>query len=205
MSGFADFYGAPLDTSVAEHSDYSVIPPGDYICQVDKAEVKPTKANNGWLLEVQLTVVDGSYTNRKLWDRINIINPSVEAAAIGKRTLIALGNACGYSTLGQPEDLLQKYCMCHVKVKEDQNKITDYKPIPQAATPVPVAAPVPMPAPQHYTGPQPPQAAQYVVPQVPAVPFQGAPTPVPAVPTGTSSPVAAAPVAQGGNTPPWKH
>lgn len=130
MGYMSNFFGGGFNTnSVPPQSDYDVLPPGKYLVQIDKSEVKQTKKGNGHYLEIAMTVFDGQYRNRKLWDRINIQNPSQQCTDIGLRQLSALGRAVGIALVTSEDQFLSKTCIAHVKVKDEQNEIRTYSPI----------------------------------------------------------------------------
>lgn len=127
MSDLATIFGNGFDTgSVPPAEDFVAIPPGKYPALVEKAEVKSTKAGNGHYVELTLSILDGQYKNRKLFDRINIDNPSQECVSIGLRSLAALGQAIGLTSISDTSQLLQKVCIAHVKVKDEQNYVRTY-------------------------------------------------------------------------------
>ncbi len=155
MSNLAAIFGAGFDTNTVEpQGDFEVIPPGKYPVSIDKSEVKQTKKQDGHYLEVAMTVLDGEFRNRKLWDRINIQNPSKQCTEIGRRKLSALGRATGVTYISNENQFLGKTCMAHVKVKDEQNEIRTYSatanpcftaPIgPQALVQAPVQPVAPM-------------------------------------------------------------
>lgn len=130
MSNLAAIFGAGFDTNTVEpQGDFEVISPGKYPVTIDKAEVLQTKKQDGYYLKVCMTVLDGQYRNRKLWDNINIQNPSQQCVDIGLRTLSALGKATGVTYVSDENQFLGKTCMVHVKVKGEQNEIRTYSAI----------------------------------------------------------------------------
>jgi hypothetical protein len=152
-----------FDTGAVEpQSDYEVIPPSKVLVLIEEAEVKPTKANTGYYLKLKLSVVDGPYKNWKLFDNINVQNPSAQCVEIGLRQLAALGLAIGVKVITDSSQLVKKTCFAHVKVKDDQNYIRTYSPVTPAAAPgVPQqpTAPAQQQAPPQCSQPATPQAA----------------------------------------------
>jgi hypothetical protein len=98
--------------------------------------------------------LDGPAKNRKLWDRINVQNPSQECTRIGLSQLSALGIACGITFVQSEDQFLGKLCYARVKVKGENNEIHTYS------------------SPESTGGPGQPQPASRVQPayQPPAVP-----------------------------------
>lgn len=144
MNDLASIFGQGFDTgSVEPQQDFDVLPPGKYPVLIEAAGVKQTKAKTGHYLEIQMVVLDGPAKNRKLWDRINIQNPSVQCVEIGLRQLAALGQAVGLAAITDSSQLLNKSCVASVKVKNDQNEIRTYKPFEDAQSVQPPAAQYP--------------------------------------------------------------
>lgn len=127
------FFGDAFDPADHEPTtDFAVLSPGKYPVEIEAAEVKETKAGNGHYIKVTLCVLDGEYKNRKLWDYINIDNPSGECVTISMRQLSVLCQAVGLVAIRDTAELVSKTCFAHVKVKDDQNSIRTYSGLPPA-------------------------------------------------------------------------
>lgn len=149
----AAIYGGDFDVdSVDPATGFDVLPAGWYQCQIDKAEIKRTKAGTGQYLHLELTVVGETYNGRKLFPNINLQNPNMKAVEIGMRELAALGLACGLSVLTDTQELLGKVIEARVKVEQQEgyeadNKVTAYRPVQgTAAAARPASTPKPAPA-----------------------------------------------------------
>ena len=83
--------------SVPEDSsnDFSPIPEGEYIAEIVDSSLKPTKAGNGMMLNLQWRIIDGRYTNRRIFERLNIVNPNEKAQEISQRSLKRICAAVG--------------------------------------------------------------------------------------------------------------
>ncbi|HUS88472.1 MAG TPA: DUF669 domain-containing protein [Desulfosporosinus sp.] len=139
MSNLTQVFGQGFNVnSVEPQSDFDVLPPGKYPVIIDKAEVLQTKKRDGAYLKVKMTILEGPEKNRKLWDNINIANPSAKCVEIGLSELSALGRACGITVVSSEDQFLGKTCVACVKVKDGQNEIRTYKRIgePDVAEPV---------------------------------------------------------------------
>lgn len=77
------------------------LPPGIYGAVIKSEETKPTKAGTGEYLQLVLEVDEGPHAGAKIFERLNLRNPSVKAMAIAQETLIKICEAAG---LGQPGD-----------------------------------------------------------------------------------------------------
>ena len=142
--------GAGFDPrSVEPQSDFEAIPPGKYIVLIEEAEVKQTKAGNGHYINLRLSVIEGPHKNRKVFDNINIDNPSAQCVEIGLRSLSALGLALGLNAITDTAQLLNRIVTAHIKVKDDQNSVRTYS---AAALTTPLGAALPQGP--HQTGPQ---------------------------------------------------
>jgi hypothetical protein len=189
MSDVQQFLGGGFDThSVEPQSDFAVIPPGKYPVVVEKAIVKPTKAGTGHYVELTLSILDGPFKNRKVWDRINIHNPNAVCVEIGLRSLAALGQAVGLLSISDTDQLVNQVCIAHVKVKDEQNEVRTYSPLTSALD-IPQAPSTPPP--------QYPLATQAAYPPAKQMPPQSAAPPSASMPGPVNQPIAA------GIKPPW--
>lgn len=145
MSDLSAFFGqAAFDTnSVEAQGDYEVLPAGKYLVLVEKAEVRPTKANTGHYIYLEMKILDGKFKGMKVFDRINIDNPNQKCVEIGQRCLAALGKAVGLQAVSDTNQLLNKTVTTHVKVKNEQNEVRTYSAATAYTAPVaPMTAPV---------------------------------------------------------------
>ena len=196
MPDLTDFFdGAPFNPlSVEPQDDITFIKPGKYSVLIEKAEVKITNKRTGHLISLQMQVLDeGPFKGRKVFDNINIQNPSTQCVEIGMRTLAALAQAIGIVAVEDTSQLLNQVVVAHVKVKDEQNSVRTYSAAVdvhtgQAAV-APVSAPALRPADEldHLPVTTPPVAAQQHLAMNPPA---GAVAPAP-VTAPTSAPVAA--------------
>ncbi len=140
--------------SVDPQTDFVVLPAGKYPVLIEKAEVQATKKGDGHFIYLEMQIIDGQAKGRKLFDRINIDNPSQKCVEIGFRCLAALGQAIGLQGITDSNQLVNQSVIAHVRVKNDQNEVRTYSapgaPVtahtPPYETPqAPVTAPVPPP------------------------------------------------------------
>lgn len=159
MGDIGDVYGGGFDAEAVDPADsYEPLPVGWYTVMAEKAEVKATKAGNGSYLNIQFTVLDEEYQNRKVFAMITMANPSEKAVAVGMRQLSALSRAVDQMQLTDSADLLNKVLEIKLKVEDDSNygpsnKVTGYRalegqqPVQQPAQqparqPLPTSAPL---------------------------------------------------------------
>lgn len=111
-----DSWQAPAaEKPAAAASDFELMPDGVYTCELyDISERSPKKG--GEAFSVTLKVVDGDYTNRRVWDWINFNLPhSPQATQIGQETFRSLCRACGFDDA--PPNELGELIGCELKVR----------------------------------------------------------------------------------------
>ena len=74
------------------------LPANWYKCVILASEEKPTKAQTGSYLQLQLQVIEGDYSGRSVFDRLNLDNPNQTAVDIAQRTLSSICRATGVMT-----------------------------------------------------------------------------------------------------------
>jgi hypothetical protein len=83
------FDATGIDTS-DDRGGFEPLPQGKYNAMVIESAVKDTKAGTGQYLELVCQVLDGAHVNRKIWHRLNIVNPNPVAENIGRKDLAVL-------------------------------------------------------------------------------------------------------------------
>ena len=150
-----------FDASAVEPAQpFDVIPAGKYICQITQSEMKATKDGAGQYLWLELSILDGEFANRKLFDRLNLVNSNQQAVDIARRQLSALTGACGLTYLTDSEELHLIPIEVTVRVRppkdnyDASNEVRGYAPVngaprqqAQAQRPAPAPAQA-APAPQ---------------------------------------------------------
>ena len=76
-----------LDLTNVKAEEFSIVPVGEYVCNITAAEVKETKTGSGQYIKTEFTVVDGEQKGRKIFSQFNIKNQNPEAVAIGLKQL----------------------------------------------------------------------------------------------------------------------
>jgi len=98
MSGAAlNFNAANVQPSKA----LDPIPSGWYNASISDTTMKPTQKPGGQMLQVELTILDGEFAGRKVWDRLNLVNENATAVQIGYETLSAICHATGVINIQQ--------------------------------------------------------------------------------------------------------
>jgi hypothetical protein len=106
---------------------FDPLPAGEYLCIIAGSEEKPTRSGNGSYLELAFEVIDGPHKGRKLWDRLNLNNPSDMAVKIARATLSAICRAVGVM---QPRDSCELHdiplvCKVRVEKRSDSDDLTN--------------------------------------------------------------------------------
>ena len=143
----SDALGGDFDAGSVPIPSYEPIPPGWYAAEIDKAEVRDTKAGTGKYLKLEMVILDEAHEGRRVFTQINLSNPNQQAVEIGQRELAALAMACGVPALRDSAELLQKQIGIKVKIKTEagrdpDNVVSGYRPLTDAAP----AAPKPVQA-----------------------------------------------------------
>ena len=92
-------------------SDYSELPSGIYVLEIEASEVKPTSNGKGTILKVTNSVIEPEEWNgqqlkgRKLFNNYNLENESAQAQEIGQKQFAALCRAIGVSEVEDSEEL----------------------------------------------------------------------------------------------------
>lgn len=135
---------AGFDASqVPEQQEFSALPEGQYVVIATASEMKPTKSGTGQFLQFTFEVLDGPQKGRKLWARLNLVNPNQTAVDIAQRELGAICRAVNVIKPSDSAELHNKPMLITVAVeiddrKRESNIIKKYEPVAAGA---PVAAP----------------------------------------------------------------
>ena len=114
---------AGFDASqVPEQQEFSALPEGQYVVIATASEMKPTKSGNGQFLQFTFEVLDGPQKGRKLWARLNLVNPNQTAVDIAQRELGAICRAVGVIKPSDSAELHNKPMLITVAVEIDDRK-----------------------------------------------------------------------------------
>ena len=102
MTSFGQIFDA---SSVDPSSGYDVLPQGKYLAQIVASEMRATKDGMGQYLYLELSVIEGPYAGRKLFDRLNLKNANPDAVQIAQRTLSSICRAVGKMQVSNSEQL----------------------------------------------------------------------------------------------------
>ena len=123
MANLNGFDANQVDPTV----DFEPLPAGKYLAAITESEMKATKNGAGRYLQLAFAVLDGEYTNRVVWARLNLDNPNATAVKIAQAELSAICHAVGVM---QPRDSVELHnlpLVINVKVKQrpDNGELTN--------------------------------------------------------------------------------
>lgn len=114
-----------LDTNQYERSapQGGPLPPGVYTGTVVRVQQKETNDKQGVYEEVEFDISHPvQFSNRKFWDRFNVINKSVKAQQIGREALADLAKASGITgVINDDQELMGKTVQLRLIVKPSDN------------------------------------------------------------------------------------
>lgn len=110
--------GTTFDANAVEPNQPSeVIPAGKYLMQIVNSEMRQTKSGSGSYLLLELSIIDGAFTNRRAFEILNLDNPNEKAVEIANKTLSAICRATGQMSVSDSEQLHHKTMLVTIKVK----------------------------------------------------------------------------------------
>lgn len=150
-------------STVAPNQAFEVIPAGWYNVRITESSTKPTNDGKGSYLALTLSVIDGQFANRKLFDRLNLNNANPKAVEIAYQTLSAICHATSVIQVQDSSQLHGVPMQAKVKIRpaegkyEESNEISGYRKI-EGATNVPAFVQQPPAQPSPTWTPPAPQA-----------------------------------------------
>ena len=193
-------------TVVPDAGQQDPVPAGWYKVVIDKSEMKPTKDGTGMRLELQFKIIDGQYTNRKIFEGLNLQNANPVAQEIAYKQLSAICHSVNVLVAEDSQQLHNIPLQVKVVLKpatgqyEAKNEIKAYKNINEVVAPSPAAAApgapasfAPPPAPAAFAPPAAP--GSFAPPPAAAAPATWTPPPAAQPWAGTAPAAAAAPAA----------
>ncbi|KPL28543.1 MAG: hypothetical protein AMJ72_02685 [Acidithiobacillales bacterium SM1_46] len=128
------------DYDVAPRSSFDPLPKGDYQAIVTDSQLKTTKAGDGEYIELTMQIVDGEYSGRRHWERLNVVNKSEKTQNIARSHLNSLAQACGVPNLKDTSELHDIPFMLSMDLdrrEEGKNKVMGYGSLKAAPKPAP--------------------------------------------------------------------
>jgi len=112
---------------------YEPVPTGWHTVVIDEAEYVESKSTQGaFMLRLRMTILSEPCKDRKLFDRLNLENPSEKAVEIAVENLGKIGMCLGIEEISDTDQLLEG--ILQVKVGHEtyqdsvQERIRDYGP-----------------------------------------------------------------------------
>jgi hypothetical protein len=127
---------AAFDFDVSSYVDdrpstFEPLAPGEYTAMVSASDLKDTKAGTGQYIELVIDIIDGPSAGRKIWERLNIVNPNKQAEDISRVALNRLLVACGKPDAKDTESIhdVPFQLILDIDRKDPtRNKVITYKP-----------------------------------------------------------------------------
>lgn len=104
MANIRNLYNPEAETQ----TDFAPIPTGEYLAHITESDMKPTKKNDGQYLELEYTVLEGEFKNRKVWARLNLDNPNATTVDIANRQMASIREATGVMNPADSQELHYK-------------------------------------------------------------------------------------------------
>lgn len=130
MADLGNFNANNVDPNVG----FDALPEGMYNAIIVESENKPTKKGTGSYLQLKFQILDGQYSGRPVWTRLNLKNPNDQAVKLAKAELSAICHAVNVMTPTDSSELHDLPLRIDVKCKkredngEMSNEIKGYKP-----------------------------------------------------------------------------
>lgn len=122
-----------------QERSFDPIPAGTYIARVIESDLRPLKSGNGTGLNLQFEIIDGQFSNRRIFEQLNVQHSNQKTESIAQEQLAYLCKAVGVSKLQDTQQLHNIPLKIKVKVRKDEtgqygdsNSITGYESAPQA-------------------------------------------------------------------------
>lgn len=134
-----------FDASTVQPSDgFTPIPAGRYLAVINDSDMRASAG--GQYLQLEFEIIEGDYTGRKLWSRLNLIHTNPDAVKFARADLSAICRAVNVMKLTDTIQLHNLPMVVVVKLKKDKetgemrNEIRGWEPkgsgvAPAAAAP----------------------------------------------------------------------
>jgi Protein of unknown function (DUF669) len=128
---------------VEPNGSFEPLPSGRYKAVIIQSRKKPNKSGTGEYLELTFQIIEGEYSGRCVWTRLNLQHPNPEAMKIARGELSAICRAVQVLT---PKDSLHLHdlpLMIQVRCRQRQdngeitNEVRGFAPVASVAPPRP--------------------------------------------------------------------
>lgn len=145
------FLGQAININQLPNSDKisgEPVPNGVYCVSVERSELKTTNAGTGRYIALMLRIIEGEYSNRVVFDNVNISNPSEECQNIGLAALKNIMSSLAIESLQDTDQLIGGRLVVKLGQGEyngeKRNKVKEYQSTGFAQqAPAPMAPPAP--------------------------------------------------------------
>lgn len=125
--------GGVFNANDVQPASFDVLPAGEYEAVIVNSEMKATKDGLGKYLNLEIQILNGPYQNRKVFDKLNLVNNNAQAVQIARGTLSAICRAVNVMTPKDSSELHSRPLRIKVTVKKsdefgEQNEVKAYKP-----------------------------------------------------------------------------
>lgn len=134
--------GEGFDASgIDPQQSFQPLPVGKYKVIVTASDVRDTKTGSGQYVWLEMTVIDGEFEGRKIFDQINFRNQSQQAQDIGQRQLSGLCHAVGKLRVADTSEYHEIPFYADLKIQDDpkygaKNRVAAYVPLNADTAPV---------------------------------------------------------------------
>ena len=112
-----------FDSTVVPAGDpFELIPDGTVVTVVlDQSDMCQTKRGDGQRLKCEYVVIEGPYEGRRLYENLNLDNPSEKAVKIAERQLASLCAAAGKLKVSDSDELHGIPVLAKIGVEAESN------------------------------------------------------------------------------------
>ena len=122
----ADISSLDFDAEkIQPQASFEPVPTGEYTVMITESDLKPTKSGDGQYLQLVYEILDGDYKNRKIWDRLNIVNKNSTATEIAQRSLSAICHSVGVLHPKDSAELHNKPFVVKVGIRPAQGEFSE--------------------------------------------------------------------------------
>ena len=133
-----------FDASTVQPSEgFTSIPAGRYLAVINDSDMRASAG--GQYLQLEFEIIEGDYTGRKLWSRLNLIHTNPNAVKFARADLSAICRAVNVMKLTDSTQLHNLPMVVVVKLKKDKetgemrNEIRGWEPKGSGVAPVAAA------------------------------------------------------------------
>ena len=106
-------------------NEFDPVPTGEYIAVITGTEEKVTRKGDGKYLEFTFQIIEGIYSNRLVWTKLNLDNPNERTVQYARATLAAICQAVSVTKPKDSSELHNLPLVIDVTLKEYSDKMTN--------------------------------------------------------------------------------